>query len=762
MGDSVARSAMRDDEQAGGRGDTPSNILDIPRFVSHVSDDGRYESVHQHLQEVADMAKGFADAFGAGEWAYYAGLYHDIGKYSEEFQRRILRNGRRCDHSTAGARELADANLLLSYVVAGHHGGMPDGGTDVDNVDCPSLSGRLKREPGAKLPVYEAFHRDVSEELPAALGDVPEGITPVRETLEDCEYLLTFLTRMVYSCIVDADFLCTERFMRGVGRMPASTASLDELADMLEGRLARFYPPESPINELRCQVLDDCLAGAKLPKGFFSLTVPTGGGKTFASLRFAFNHAREHGMTRVVYGIPYTSIIEQNAQVFREVFGDENVLEHHGALEFDDEDGDAGDRSSLAARLRLATENWDAPLIVTTNVQLFESLYASKPSRCRKLHNLANAVIVLDEAQMLPSAQLLPCLRALVELVHNYGCTVVFCTATQPSLDEFVGEYGFDVTELAHDVPQLFEALRRVSYEDLDSVSDEALAERLALESQVLCVVNSRAQAKNLYELLKRGCDDGSVLHLSTLMTAEHRTQVIEEIRRRLSQGVPCRVISTSLVEAGVDLDFPTVYRAKAGLDSLIQAAGRCNRNGRQSWQESRVYLFDPDEDYRLPTDIKHKKATAHDFMADLLTLDMPENVYGYFRRLYGDRELDRDDVFEDLSDPAYDTDQIPFRTVAERFHMIDDGSYSVVIPNEDNMAIVEAIRDGNATRGALRKLSRHAVSLYENHLKTLWKDGIVEPLLKGGGTFVLIDDEAYDRATGLTLKAQEGRGFFY
>ena len=734
-----------------------------PHYVSHVSDDGRYESVRQHLQEVADMAKGFADAFGAGEWAYYAGLYHDIGKYSKEFQRRILANGRRCDHSTAGARELADANLLLSYVVAGHHGGMPDGGTAVDNVDCPTLTGRLQKDPKSRqLPVYEAFREEVSDEFPETLSAVPKSITPVRETPEDCKYLLTFLTRMVYSCIVDADFLCTERFMRNVGRVPASTTNFDELADLLEKKLAEFYPPKTPINELRCQVLDDCLEGARLPKGFFSLTVPTGGGKTFASLRFAFNHAREHGMSRVVYGIPYTSIIEQNAQVFREVFGDENVLEHHGALEFDDEDKDAGDRTSLAARLRLATENWDAPLVVTTNVQLFESLHAAKPSRCRKLHNLANSVIVLDEAQMLPSAQLLPCLRALVELVHNYGCTVVFCTATQPSLDEFVGEYGFHVTELAHGVPELFAALRRVSYEDLGIVDDELLAERLSQESQVLCVVNSRAQAKNLYELLARECDDGSVLHLSTLMTAEHRTRVIEEIRRRLSQGEPCRVVSTSLVEAGVDLDFPTVYRAKAGLDSLIQAAGRCNRNGNKPWEESRVYLFDPEEDYQLPTDIGHKKGVSRDFMDDLQTLDMPENVRGYFSRLYGDRDLDRDAVLKDLNDPKYDLDGIPFRCVAERFHMIDDGSYSVVIPNESTEAIIQQIRDGEVSRGALRKLSRHTVSLYENHLKRLWRDGIVEPLLKGDNMFVLIDAESYDSVTGLTMKTQEGRAIFF
>ena len=742
--------------------DGGSNNRDIPQFVSHVSDDGRYESVRQHLLEVADMAKEFADAFGAGEWAYYAGLYHDIGKYSKEFQRRILHNGRRCDHSTAGARELADANLLLSYVVAGHHGGLPDGGRVVDNVDNPSLTGRLLRKPGVQLPVYEAFKEEMPGDVPATLGAVPNGITPVRMTQEDCEYLLTFLTRMVYSCIVDADFLCTERFMRGEGRAPASSVSLDELANMLEERLARFYPPKTPINELRCQVLDDCLAGARLPKGFFSLTVPTGGGKTFASLRFAFAHAREHGMSRVIYGIPYTSIIEQNAQVFREVFGNENVLEHHGALEFDDEDGGAGDRASLTARLRLATENWDAPLIVTTNVQLFESLYAAKPSRCRKLHNLANSVIVLDEAQMLPSAQLLPCLRALVELVHNYGCTVVFCTATQPSLDGFVGEYGYEVTELARNVPQLFEVLRRVTYEDLGIVSDETLAERLAREPQVLCVVNSRAQAKNLYELLAQECDDGSVLHLSTLMTAEHRTNVIKEIRRRLSQDEPCRVVSTSLVEAGVDLDFPTVYRAKAGLDSLIQAAGRCNRNGNRTWEESRVFLFDPEESYRLPTDIDHKKAVSRDFTGDPLMLDMPENVRGYFRRLYSERDLDRDAVLKELSDPKYDLDGIPFKKMGKRFHMIDEGSYSVVIPDGSTEGIIRQVRDGEATRGLLRKLARHTVSLYKSHLMALWEGGIVEPLLKGSDMFVLIDAEAYDHVTGLTMKAQEGRGVFF
>lgn len=733
----------------------PEVTNEVPEFVAHVSDDGRCESVRQHLHEVAEMARKFAETFGLGRWAYYAGLYHDVGKYSDEFQRRILENGPSCDHATAGARELMDANLALSYAVAGHHGGLPDGGGLADDADEPTLMGRLKREPGERLPPYRAFARDLGEALPEDLGTVPSSLTPARMTPKDAEYLLSFATRMVYSCLVDADYLCTERFMRGRGRAIAADTDLPGLRNRLAERLAGFYPPATPIDGLRCRVLDDCLAKARLPKGFFTLTVPTGGGKTLASLAFALAHACEHGMSRVVYSIPYTSIIEQNARVFRDVLGKENVLEHHGAVEFDD---GAGKSSGLLQKLRLAAENWDAPLVVTTNVQLFESLHASKPSRCRKLHNLANAVIVLDEAQMLPTKQLLPCLRALVELVHNYGCTVVFCTATQPALNDFIADYGYEATELTSDVDGLFEALERVTYADAGALDDEELAAKLARERQVLCIVNSRDQARTLYELLADRYGEDDTFHLSTLLTVEDRLRAIEEIRDRLRADEPCRLVSTSLVEAGVDLDFPVVYRAKAGLDSLIQAAGRCNRNARRPVEESRVRLFDADAAYRVPADIAHKRAIARNFTGDLTRLDTPENVASYFRRLYRDGDLDGEGVLQLLSDPSRGLIAIPFRQASENFRMVEDATVPIIVPSPQTRPIIKGLRRGEASRRSLRRLSRHVVGIYEDQAEALLEGGAIETLIPGEDVYVLADEGAYDPKLGLTVDGKRTR----
>lgn len=407
---------------------------------SHVREtDGQKEPVIDHLHEVAKMAAGFARPFGAEEWACVMGLMHDIGKYSAGFQRRLFDNGVPVDHSTAGAYVLDSSRLpLLSYCVAGHHRGLPDGGTRGDPEDAATLCSRLRKARSGGIPSYDEYRNEVVFEDPRNPTLLSEDIPP-----EQQGFALSFLTRMLFSCLVDADFLCTERFMNGEERKRLTEDSLASLRDALEAKIASFYPPQSSINAIRCSVLDACLDASRKPKGVYSLTVPTGGGKTYASLRFALNHAVSagNGMQRVIYCIPYTSIIDQNAEVFREVLGDRNVLEHHANFDFDDEAEDG-------RALRLAAENWDAPVVVTTNVQFFESLYGNRTSRCRKLHNIAGSVIVLDEAQMLPTKQLIPCIKALAELVKHYGCTVVLCTATQPSLNEFFMECGLSLIHI--------------------------------------------------------------------------------------------------------------------------------------------------------------------------------------------------------------------------------------------------------------------------------------------------------------------------
>lgn len=731
-------------------------------YVSHTTEDGRIEEVSVHLREVAEMAAEFARPFGGESWAYAAGMAHDIGKYSVGFQDRILRNGRTLDHSTAGAYELFERMnaKLLAYCIAGHHGGLPDGGSLADVSDDATLMGRMKRAREGSLSDYKAFANEVDLPIPGtltfrAMPDPRDG------------FAFAFLTRMVFSCLVDADFLCTERFMQGEERQPLSVDGLDVLNARLEKKITSFYPPKTKLNETRCNLLDACARMAEESPGVFSLTVPTGGGKTYASMRFALRHALagDHGMRRVIYGVPYTSIIEQNAAVFREVLGEHNVLEHHANFDFDDvgEDGDL---------LRLATENWDAPVVVTTNVQLFESLFANKTSRCRKLHNIAGSVIVLDEAQMLPTKQLLPCVRALAELVERYGCSVVLCTATQPSLDKLFEQFGCTVREIAPDPQELYERLRRVTYRYDGKLEDDELALRLGTHDQVLCVVNSRRQAKRLYDLVSTACGEaGGVFHLSTLMHPVHREHVLKEVRQGLKEGEPCRVIATSLIEAGVDVDFPVVYRALAGVDSVVQCAGRCNREGRHNASESTVYLFEPAESYALPNDIKQKTELARLVLqgADVdegkpCDAGSLEVIAAYFEQLHDVRRdnLDASSVLSDLVNLRISkgVPLIPFKSVAERFRMIEEGSHAVVIPDVEIADAIESIERGCVARGAMRRLARYSVGLYDNDIRALMAAHALKPL--EGDTYLLLDTTLYHEETGLDASDAGGKGLFF
>ena len=734
-------------------------------FVSHRAEDGRQEAVVDHLREVAEMASGFARPFGAQGWAYAAGMAHDIGKFSSEFQNRILHDGHRVDHSTAGAFELLSHNSPrpLVYCVAGHHAGLPDGGSPADVDEGPTLQARMEKARAGELPDYHAFSQEV--ELPEV------GSFSFSNATAQDGFTISFLTRMVFSCLVDADYLCTERFMKGEAREPLSDEGLDVLLERLEKKVNSFYPPTTPLNEIRCGLLDACAEAADGNPGVYSLTVPTGGGKTIESLYFALKHAlaKGYGMRRVVYAVPYTSIIDQNAQVFRDLLGDRNVLEHHANFDFDD----VGENGDL---LRLATENWDAPVVVTTNVQLFESLFASRTSRCRKLHNLAGSVIVLDEAQMLPTKQLLPCIRALVELVHRYGCTVVLCTATQPSLDGLFESFGCSVQEIVPDPRKLYGQLRRVEYRFDGHLEDMELAAQLAHYDQVLCVVNNRRQAKNVYEMVKTKGRHGEsgVFHLSTLMHAAHREHVLGEVRRRLVSGESCCVVATSLVEAGVDVDFPVVYRAFAGIDSMVQCAGRCNREGRRSAEGSIVHLFEPATPYALPSDISQKAAIARAVVCgvndgtslsagdkcDIGLLDVIRSYFDQLHDLRGGR-MDVTQALEKMTKFPIEKSMpfIDFARVAKAFRMIEEGAKTVIIPDVSTQDEERALRAGFATRADMRRLSRFSVGLYDADLKALASVGAVEAIRDG--TYLLLDKSLYRENTGLDVSEAGGKGIF-
>ena len=471
---------------------------------------------------------------------------------------------------------------MIAACIAGHHAGLPDG----SSPDDACLLKRLKKE----VPPLQG-----GDPMPATLE--PPGKFPFRPQGKRLPFQVAFFTRMLFSCLVDADFLDTERFLDPdkaswrEGFPPL--AALQER--FWEGYHARFSKGEpSEIDRRRRKILDACLAGAEEPPGLFSLTVPTGGGKTLSSLAFAMKHASRHSLDRIIYVVPYTSIIEQNAAVFRDFLGDDAVLEHHSAVD-PDRSGEGGSEANEAMRrMELAAENWDAPLVVTTAVQFFESLFANRTSRCRKLHNICRSVVILDEAQMLPVPFLIPCIEAIRELAANFGTTVVLCTATQPALGrnaEF--DRGLEeVREIVADPRVLYEEFRRVEVEKAGTLSFDGVAARLREHPRVLSVVNTRREAVELYERIR---ESAGACHLSALMCAEHRSKKLAGIKAMLKAGEACRLVSTRLIEAGVDIDFPVVFRAVAGLDSIAQAAGRCNREGRLP-RPGRLIVYTPEE----------------------------------------------------------------------------------------------------------------------------------------------------------------------
>jgi len=646
-----------------------------------------------HLLAVAERARGFAEPFCAGEWAYLAGLWHDLGKYSADFQAYLKRSSSsdyhsaelrgKVDHTSAGAQHAVMSypvlGHLLAHAVAGHHAGL------LDTIgDGPSLDARLRKTLPAWAHGLAHLPQIRAPRLPPALearladrGRDPGGVG----------FSFAFFTRMLFSCLVDADFLDTEAFLdrsRALARPSWPSDILSRMGTALSAFVEGIRPAGTAVDAQRRQVREACLVAANCSPGVFSLTVPTGGGKTLSSLSFALQHCITHGLRRVVYVVPFTTIIEQNADVFRAAFSPlvedglpDPVVEHHCAADVDDE----------SASSRLAAENWDAPLIATTSVQFYESLFASRSSRCRKLHNLARAVIILDEVQKIPIDFLAPCLGALKELVARYGATVVLCTATQPALHRREGfEIGLEgVREIVPDPRHLYLALKRVRVENVGALSDDDLARKLQEEPRVLCVVNTRRHARELFARIDSS--DGAC-HLSAAMCPEHRSQVLATVRRDLSEGRPCRVVTTQLVEAGVDIDFPVVYRSLAGLDSVAQAAGRCNRNGRESVGTLFLFRSEHTDSERFLRDTANATLQllggehTPPLYDDLLSLDA---VAHYFRLYYWD-QMQRWDAKSILGEfKLQQNPKIPFlfgfRTCADRFHLIEETGRAVIVP---------------------------------------------------------------------------------
>ena len=722
-----------------------TEIYMTEKFCARINDDGRSQTLVDHLNGVALMAEAFADSFGAGRWARLAGRWHDIGKYSHEFQNRLkIQNdldshieqaSGKPDHSTAGA-QFADSALgktgkVLAYPIAGHHAGLPNGKDE--NQSC------LFRRLDKPIPDWSS--------CPAYILETENpGNPPFKPDLKGKRFgfQVSFFIRMLYSCLVDADFLDTEKFMDpDKSSWREGYPSLESLNEILTVHLEKLIKDakQTKINRYRSEILNHCLAAATKTPGLFSLTVPTGGGKTLSSLAFALKHALRHGFQRVIYVIPYTSIIEQNAKVFRDILGDGAVLEHHSTFDFKDEKDE--DRRS-----RLSAENWDAPLIVTTSVQFFESLFHNRSSKCRKIHNISNSLIILDEAQMLPVRFLRPCVETLRELSSGYNTSIVLCTATQPALSSEQFKWRLELPDEREIMPEpekLYVQFRRVETEYIGKFSEDEIADKLSEHPQVLCVVNTRKHARVIYEKI----DGEGCYHLSALMCPSHRSEKLEEIRKALINGETCRVVSTQLIEAGVDIDFPVVFRAAAGIDSIAQAAGRCNREGKNP-KGGKVYVFMP-ESGLPPGDFRLNAETAELVMRHHKDVLSPEAVREYFKAnfwLRGDDQLDREGILEDLWEGA-PTGDFPFKKIAAKFRIIEDGMEPIIILyNETAEKLATQLRYAEHSGGLARKLQRYIVQVPPRVLVSLENAGAVERIQKR--FCILMNRDIYDENLGL------------
>jgi CRISPR-associated endonuclease/helicase Cas3 len=720
-------------------------------------DKSEWQLLKTHLLNTASLAGRFGADAGLSDLAQIAGLLHDIGKYSTAFQARLDGVPRKVDHATAGAKEVRELfrqnetqqslATLLAYCIAGHHTGLPDYGDSSDLDGDGTLLSRIEKK---KLEDFSAYKTEIDPAtlvLPAYLTIKPDKKHPW--------FSYAFYTRMLFSALVDADFQDTEEYINGK-KPRGEHESIPALCEKLNVHLRKFDHPTSEINRKRTETLNACIEKATEAQGFFTLTVPTGGGKTLASMAFALNHAVKHGLKRIIYVIPFTSIIEQNAAVFKDVLGDVNVLEHHSNFDWKKQsadDAEAGDESKDALdKLKLASENWDIPIVVTTNVQFFESLFANKSSRCRKLHNIAKSIIIFDEAQTLPSGYLNPCMLAVKELVHNYGASVVFCTATQPVLEQRLPDVSF--SELAPNPHGLFEFYKRVQVHNIGKLPDAELLERVTTHPQALCIVNTRKHAKGLFDALPK---DGDNFHLSTLMCPTHRKQQLLKIRERLKAGTPCRVISTQVMEAGIDVDFPVGFRALAGLDSIIQAAGRVNREGKNISGD--MFVFEPETAFirKTPTFIQQGASVAtsilRDYSADPVSV---EAIDAYFRLLNNLQDPKRAFDVKEILGHFRDALNFDFKTAAEKFSLIENNTVAVVIPYEDEAkSLLERARYHPFPYTFARQLQMYTVNIYENEFEKLQSKGVIEPCNE---TYQVLNNmKYYNEQTGLILPDDAG-----
>lgn len=718
-------------------------------YYAHTRESGQWQTVKDHLLGTAEKAKSFSIP-ALKESAYLVGLLHDLGKYSDDFQRRLNGADIRVDHSTYGAKEIfekCDGNLLgriFAYAVAGHHTGLPNLGNEGENADETALLARIKKscsDAGAWRGEIKLSESEAVEELcKFAEGDFgPDSYE--------------FLIRYLFSCLTDADSLDTENFCTGKERV-ACEVDWSKYKAILDKVFASFNTV-TELQKERAVLQAQAMSNIGKDCGIYLLDMPTGSGKTLCSLDLAIERAAKMGKKRIIYVIPYTTVIEQTADEFGKILSDLPILEHHSNFDFDEDVAKEfgawnvlradGDDCKIGDIMKQRAENWDAPFVITTNVQFFESIYSNKRSKLRKLHNMADSVIVFDEMHTLPIKYFAPCMRAIEQLTTRYSSEAIFLTATMP---DFV---GLAKRYLSKDIKMLDLVPDKSGYRVFDKCTFEYIGQAdvpslIDGTKSTLVVCNRKRDAEDMYSksnAAEKYC-------LSTYLTPIDRKMIIDEIRRSLSLGGKPVVFSTSLIEAGVDLDFECVYRELAGIDNILQAAGRCNRNGARSKEESKVYIYSgqPSKNREIEERADAAKGAIGSYGADGLMSQAC--IREYFDIIY---KVSIDGARTDDINNAY---RIDFASIASEFHLIDGIRLGVVIQDQDIKGILAMDKIPFEAR---RKLQRRSASVTFYELKSLIGEGVIE--CKENGLYVLTDSSRYDRRTGLKVKEEGGQPIF-
>ena len=765
-------------------------MLHDTSIIAHRTEGGEEQSLYDHVEGVALQIRrnlteaGLKQLIPLGE---LLGRLHDAGKAQPAFQRYIRgESAAKAPHSAAGAllatsllykfsvelglKKLPRTSQLLAYAISGHHRGLYNYAelqNKLEEVDCKDRCKKTAEALTKLTAEIQSWAKEYAEATETSLKELAKQVGATEQAQA--------LVRLLFSCLVDADFLDTEAFMdeERKGRRHEATcgyAPLETLRDRLTKHMEGFST-EGKINEARRAFLNQCREhGRTCPKGYYSLFLPTGGGKTLSSMAWALETALNQKAQRIIYVIPYTSIITQTAGIFREIFGEENVLEHHSDISFSRDE--ASQEAERYERTRLLAENWDAPIIVTTNVQFFESLFSHKVSRSRKVHSIANSVVVFDEVQMFPTEFLHPMLRLLEDLRRIYGTQLLFCSATLPPFDKdhtssFKKVNDFHqlsdaIQPIVPKDPELFKVFDRVIYhlEEKEYRMGE-LAQELSQLDSALCIVNSRRDASQLYQaLLETGKETQDLIHLSRNMCSAHLKECIAEIRHRLKAGIPTIVISTQLIEAGVDIDLPIVYRAMSGLDSIVQAGGRCNREGKRP-APGEVYVFSlSDGGKALGAIARGQNATRFllDNDKEHTRSSMPlELIEAYYLRYYSSiGSFDTKGIAESL----YDVEEakrwrFDFEQASKDFQLIDNVDRDLFVPYGKGKELIEELQKHTLylNHRTMRELQQYHVAISKWRYEELEEARLLSEIVvdrETGKRILVLEPQGYDEALGV------------